>query len=317
MPGEPFGSTGPSCLHPPGIAIYRAEYIQVQRTIGHLGTDIMRIDAWHKEQLRTDPAYAAAVAEIEADPREHLAGEILALRMEAGLTQSAVAKLARTTQAEVSRLECAEGNPKLATVERVLMALRRAVAREWMGVGAQQVSAAPQAWVAVAASSTIGSAAGANQMGLTIRQVVLESARFSHRADYLQHSPTTPIKDLALESQFALGLSRDRSKGALRLAVRTKDDAKPLYSFELRMVALVEVQAGQANMPLEQYAAVSGMSLLYPFLREAVANLTQRGRFGPVWLQPLNVVAAIEGARRPKSPAKVAGRRPAGRSRTR
>lgn len=149
------------------------------------------------------------------------------------------------------------------------------------------------------------------QPGLVIRQVVLESARFSHRANYLQHPPTTPIKDLALETQFTLGLSRDRSKGALSLAVRTKDDAKPLYSFELRMLALVEVQKGQANMPLEQYAAVSGMSLLYPFLREAVANLTQRGRFGPIWLPPLNVAAAIESAR---GPAEAVRRRPARRS---
>jgi preprotein translocase subunit SecB len=28
--------------------------------------------------------------------------------------------------------------------------------------------------------------------------------------------------------------------------------------------------------------------MLYPFLREAVANLTGRGRFGPVWLNPFN-----------------------------
>ncbi len=91
----------------------------------------MRIDAWHNELLRTDPAYAAAVAEMEADPREQLADEILALRMKAGLTQVEVAKLARTTQAMVSRLECAEGNPKLATVHRVLAALRRHVEADW------------------------------------------------------------------------------------------------------------------------------------------------------------------------------------------
>jgi preprotein translocase subunit SecB len=151
------------------------------------------------------------------------------------------------------------------------------------------------------------------QPGLVIRQIVLEAVRFSHRADYLEHAPTTAIKDLALETQFRLGLSRDHSKGALRLAVRTKDDAKPLYSFELSMVALVEVQAGQANMPLEQYAAVSGMSLLYPFLREAVANLTQRGRFGPVWLPPLNVAAAVEGARASAPTAKAVQRRVAKR----
>jgi preprotein translocase subunit SecB/DNA-binding transcriptional regulator YiaG len=274
----------------------------------------MRIDAWHRKMLQRSRAYARAVEELEASESQRIADEILALRMEAGLTQTEVARLAKTTQAMVSRIECAEGNPKLATVERVLAALRRAVVREWTGVGAQAANAASQLWVPVTASSTLGSAAGTKQPGLAIHQVVLEAARFSHRADYLQHSATTPIKDLALETQFALGLSRDHSKGALRLAVRTKDDAKPLYSFELSMVALVEVQAGQANMPLERYAAVSGMSLLYPFLREAVANLTQRGRFGPVWLQPLNVAAAVEGTRGPAGLLKAARRLPARRS---
>jgi len=120
----------------------------------------MRIDAWHREMLQRSPEYAQAVAELEADEFQRIADEILALRMEAGLTQTEVARLAKTTQAEVSLLERGEGNPKLATVERVLVALRRAVAREWTGVGVQTVSATHQAWVSVAASSTIGSAAG-------------------------------------------------------------------------------------------------------------------------------------------------------------
>lgn len=83
----------------------------------------MRIDAWHEELLRTDAAYAAAVAEVEADPREHYADQILALRVRAGLTQAQVAKLAGTTQAVVSRLEAAIGNPKLGTIGKVVRAL--------------------------------------------------------------------------------------------------------------------------------------------------------------------------------------------------
>lgn len=83
------------------------------------------------------------------------------------------------------------------------------------------------------------------------------------------------------------------------------------------MTALIEVKPGEANMPLEKYATISGVSLLYPFLREAVANLTQRGRFGPVWLSPLNVAAAVEGARVPAGRAKAVRRRPARRVRTR
>lgn len=88
----------------------------------------MRFEAWHNELLRTDPAYAAAVAEVEADPREHYADQILALRIRAGLTQAQLAKLAGTTQAVVSRLEAAVGNPKLGTIGKVLSALEERIA---------------------------------------------------------------------------------------------------------------------------------------------------------------------------------------------
>ena len=98
----------------------------------------MRIDAWHEELLRTDPAYAAAVAEVEADPRERYADQILALRIQAGLTQADLAKLAGTTQAVVSRLEAAEGNPKLGTIRKVLGALQERIA-------ALEAAAAPAA----------------------------------------------------------------------------------------------------------------------------------------------------------------------------
>ena len=87
----------------------------------------MRFEAWHNELLRTDPAYAAAVAEVEADPREHYADQVLALRIRAGLTQAQLAKLAGTTQAVVSRLEAAVGNPKLGTIAKVLRALEERI----------------------------------------------------------------------------------------------------------------------------------------------------------------------------------------------
>lgn len=135
------------------------------------------------------------------------------------------------------------------------------------------------------------------QPGVVIGQIVLEKLHFEHRGDYLAFPPKTDIKELPITLSFQLGLAPDRTKGVLRVRAQTPEKANALYRFDLTMVALVEVKAGEANMPLEKYATISGVSLLYPFLREAVANLTQRGRFGPVWLSPFNVAAAVEAAR--------------------
>ena len=52
------------------------------------------------------------------------------------------------------------------------------------------------------------------------------------------------------------------------------------------MIGLFEQQNGFENLPMADFLGDSAPALLFPFLREAFANITTRGRFGPVWLQP-------------------------------
>jgi preprotein translocase subunit SecB len=51
---------------------------------------------------------------------------------------------------------------------------------------------------------------------------------------------------------------------------------------------------GQENMALKEFFTTgSAHAVLFPFVREAVANITMRGRFGPVWLNPVNFGALV------------------------
>ncbi len=84
--------------------------------------------------------------------------------------------------------------------------------------------------------------------------------------------------------QVQFRLATDEQSGMLRMLVRTNPESNGHYKFEITVVALV-------------------------------ANLTGRGRFGPLWLHPFNFVAAVAGgsslrpperaaqARTPKKPA--------------
>lgn len=125
--------------------------------------------------------------------------------------------------------------------------------------------------------------------GIQLGQIVVEGAQFQHRSDYLALEPQTKIGSLALGMKLELGLSPDKRQGLIRLSLQTDRTARPLYAIEASIVALVKVADGQENMPLDRYAAVSGGALLMPFMRELVANLTSRGRFGPIWLHPVNL----------------------------
>ena len=56
------------------------------------------------------------------------------------------------------------------------------------------------------------------------------------------------------------------------------------------MTALIRVIPGQENMTIREYLASGNcVAALFPFLREAIANVTGRGRFGPVFLDPINI----------------------------
>jgi len=130
------------------------------------------------------------------------------------------------------------------------------------------------------------------QPGIQIAQVFLERATFSHRDDALALPPNTPFQPEVVVNLQG-GVASDGKTAFLRITVHTKPEDKPLYNFTVSMFALLQVVEGQENLPLKEYVEGGGPAMLYPFVREAVASLTWRGRFGPVWLAPFNIGAAI------------------------
>jgi hypothetical protein len=74
-------------------------------------------------------------------------------------------------------------------------------------------------------------------------------------------------------------------------------DPNAVYRFVVEMCALIEQVPGQENMtPHEYVTSGAAAATLYPFVRETVANLTWKGRFGPIWLNPFNFQAAFASA---------------------
>lgn len=135
----------------------------------------------------------------------------------------------------------------------------------------------------------------ARQPGIEIGQIVLERVAFEHRAGYMTLPHTTPVPSLPLHIETHLGLTEDKRQGVIKLTLSTDREQQPLYVIELVIAALLRVKEGEENMSIERYAMIAGIASLYPFVREAVANITSRGRFGPVWLHPFNVSAAVAG----------------------
>ena len=136
------------------------------------------------------------------------------------------------------------------------------------------------------------------QPGVKIAQILLEHVTFGHRDGYLTSAgPATPDAIVGtLNVEVQTGLSENGENGLLRLRVRTIPENKPFYELDIAMVALLTVDEAAPNMPLAQYVHTVGATLLYPFMRQVVAELTWRGRFGPVWLNPINLTAPASAA---------------------
>lgn len=136
--------------------------------------------------------------------------------------------------------------------------------------------------------------------GLLIAQVFLLRAWFEHREDVLDLPHNTPVPELKIDVRTRIGFKPDDSEGIIILTVQTSDkNENPLYRFLVEIAGSVKQEATK-NMGVQEYLTKNGTAMLYPFLREVVANLTLRGRFGPVWLKPINTklsqTVAREGA---------------------
>ena len=145
-------------------------------------------------------------------------------------------------------------------------------------------------------------AAAEKQLGIAIGQIFLEEATFFHRPDSLGLPPSTKPEVGDLRVSMQAGVPPNERAGILRVSVATRDDATLLYRFSVTMVGLFEQRPGEETMPIREFIQGPAISMLFPFIREAVASLTGRGRFGPVWLNPFNAQEASKGFKAAEPP---------------
>lgn len=132
---------------------------------------------------------------------------------------------------------------------------------------------------------------------LRIEELFLVSSSFSHRADFLTVDRRKPLDDHEVDAAFQLLHGLAPSVIGVTVRVATKPGAASAYIFHAEMMAIIRVDDGQESNPPHAQLLHAGVSMLFPFVREMIANVTMRGRFGAMWIKPINVQAAIENMR--------------------
>ena len=80
--------------------------------------------------------------------------------------------------------------------------------------------------------------------------------------------------------------------------LRVKGDEKSQYNFEASYLLLLQLEPDDDDETgpeqLQHQLAVTGATMLMPMVRECIANLTMRGRFGALWLPPINFAERVQ-----------------------
>lgn len=137
------------------------------------------------------------------------------------------------------------------------------------------------------------------QPGLKIAQIFLSSAHFAHRDDAMTLSPGTAL-DIGINVTASVQVNETGTVALITVSVNSLDEQNPLYQFRIEMTGIVERDGGNPNLTPLDYLGQQGPAMMFPFVREALANITGRGHFGPLWLAPFNIKAGF-------APAQAAG----------
>ena len=135
-------------------------------------------------------------------------------------------------------------------------------------------------------------------MKLQIEQILLEDARFAHAPDFLARQTKENVPSLDVELRLDVMKAPDGSGAVVRLRA-TSESAGSHYSFGVSYLVLFRLLRDENEaLPsdLDKRLLVTGANMAFPFLRECVANITMRGRFGPSWLAPADFSSLVSDA---------------------
>ncbi len=112
-----------------------------------------------------------------------------------------------------------------------------------------------------------------------------------------------------IESKFDVNLSngenkKDKSKYEIKTGYDHQDNTLKVYvgiDFEsseftasISMVGIFKVEKEPQELPLQQFAEINAPAIIYPFIREHLANLTMKAGMKAVLLPPVNFVQLYE-----------------------
>ncbi|OGW33602.1 MAG: hypothetical protein A2X59_02995 [Nitrospirae bacterium GWC2_42_7] len=124
-------------------------------------------------------------------------------------------------------------------------------------------------------------------MNMTFINFALTKVNFSINREFKpgESKDVTILPDLAINHE----LKKDEKQLIVLLGVRQITGNIPYY-FEVESVALFQFDEIPEEKTLKQFSEMNCPAIMFPYIRETIADLTRRAGFPPLHLNPINFI---------------------------
>ncbi|MCS6795180.1 MAG: protein-export chaperone SecB [Raineya sp.] len=129
-----------------------------------------------------------------------------------------------------------------------------------------------------------------NETGFQLINIILLESHFERK----------PIIDFNnLEGNVSLKIGHNQEANKLIVMLETDFEQKNKNTNEIEVKAIIKMISefqfeGVTSVSVTDFANVNAPAIIFPFVREHLANLSMRAGMPTIWLQPINFVRLSE-----------------------
>lgn len=122
-----------------------------------------------------------------------------------------------------------------------------------------------------------------NGSGFQLKSIILVDSHLTRKAN-------VNFKELQLDVEIGTGVGVKDNVVNVKLSVNVKQMENGTAQSEMSatMVGTFEKTGDSPLNDMEEFGRINGASIIFPFLREHIANLAMKAGLGPIMLPPVN-----------------------------
>ena len=125
------------------------------------------------------------------------------------------------------------------------------------------------------------------QPGIRFKDVIVTKLNFTRVPDIYQK----PELDIKFSNINYLNAEKTECTTELTALINEKSGK---FNIEATVAGIFEVKNGSENMGLEEFIENNAMIMLFPYLREIIADITRRAGIKTILLPPINIKAILD-----------------------